>query len=200
LKLSGLALTPQERRFKFSKRTACRREVKFNACVARVCSYAESYGSEEEEAMSEKRYVVPEGMLEAAKDALYLIDPVRSERLLDVDCTEALEAALRWQSENWVVPTLQEMSDWVEGEGREICRHGHFAEIALGAIIEWQRRMYLAPEPKTPDRIDLVEIMDLMDRTFAARYGIDDPNLPGLGPSKPVAAAPRRPRPPCAMR
>lgn len=86
--------------------------------------------------MSEKRYLVPEGMLRAAGYAFMRC--LADGKYLNA----ALEAALRWQSENPIVPTNGQL--WacemaVSGQGK-----GPF-EGCSAVIAEWQRRMYLAP-------------------------------------------------------
>ena len=80
--------------------------------------------------MSDKRYIVPEGMLKAAHD-----EAVRSAGQIG----KCLEAGLRWLSENPIVPTEQQLSD--------IAADAH---VCMDEVIaEWQRRMFLAPEPET---------------------------------------------------
>jgi hypothetical protein len=89
--------------------------------------------------MSEKRYVLPEGMRGAA--LMSLDDPAHTPNI--VAYWEFLEAALRWQSENPQVPTEQQLSDMAAD-----------AHVCMDEVIaEWQRRMYLAPEPEV-DRVD----------------------------------------------
>lgn len=124
--------------------------------------------------MSEEQYVVPDGMLKAASNVIKTshswipnphggidrqcikcgaidfssageslcsgIPPWRLEKLL--------EAAIRWQAENPRVPTPQQK---LEMAFRGPLNDVHFL------CAEWQRRMYLAPEPKAPE-----EIQDLL--------------------------------------
>ena len=80
--------------------------------------------------MSEKRYLVPEGMLRAAGYAFMRC--LADGKYLNA----ALEAALRWQSENPIVPTNGQL--WagemaVSGQGK-----GPF-EGCSAVIAEWQR-------------------------------------------------------------
>ena len=92
--------------------------------------------------MSKRRYVVPEGMLKAALSA-YVIGTHQ------VGVRDALEAALRWLAENPIVPTEKEAADlvvWSSGGTTLIKRLGR-------ACIEWQRRMFLAPEPVVPEDV-----------------------------------------------
>jgi ribosomal protein L37AE/L43A len=70
-----------------------------------------------------------------------LDDPAHTPNI--VAYWEFLEAALRWQSENPQVPTEQQLSDMAAD-----------AHVCMDEVIaEWQRRMYLAPEPEV-DRVD----------------------------------------------
>lgn len=103
--------------------------------------------------MSEKKIVVPEGMHRAAVERLLLYENFRVDAFEPNTSTPqqqasgrasvALEAALRWQSKNPIVPTPEQMAqlkmssfDWSENE----------APTMEEFIAEWQRRMYLAPE------------------------------------------------------
>ena len=103
-------------------------------------------GKKEREAM-EKRYIVPEGMLKAARTAVFVyiqtlsvIEYMDDNHLAKV----ALEAALRWLSENAPKPTsrdIQNMSDWMTDNGDQYHSTESYCE-------EWVRRMFLAPEPE----------------------------------------------------
>ncbi len=85
--------------------------------------------------MSEKKYVVPEGMLNAFHDALC--------HTREVDEDNALEAALRWLGENPIVPTHDQID-----EMQIACDLPAFAHHGFERICEeWQLRMFLAPEP-----------------------------------------------------
>jgi hypothetical protein len=105
-----------------------------------------------EEAMSDKKYVVPEGMLKAAIDAAWRSDDVSKEDIAPY-VQILIEAAIRWQSENLKIPT----TEWLD----EFNRAGEikpFKYFGQAMIAEWQRRMYLAPESEVPD--GLVGISD----------------------------------------
>jgi hypothetical protein len=83
--------------------------------------------------MSEKRYVVPDGMRAAYKEAGGFL--------------AGLEAAMRWLAENPIVPTEEQiLLDAVPSLGsarRDIQHH----------IAAWQRRMFLSPEPEIPEAV-----------------------------------------------
>ena len=95
--------------------------------------------------MSDKKYVVPEGMLKAALDsARQTVQGCPWQEL----ATKAVEAALLWQSENPTVPTEEQMDalfsrhSWLDKDS-----------VRFGAR-EWQRQMFLAPEPEVPEEIN----------------------------------------------
>lgn len=99
----------------------------------------------------ENKYVVPEGMMSAGMTS--------GAGCGDYSCNLILATALRWLSENPIVPTdafLQEMlrkpffrnGDWTDPQVFRFCE-------------EWQRRMFLAPKPTVPE-----EIKDLLHTRF----------------------------------
>ena len=83
--------------------------------------------------MGEKRVVVPEGMYDAAM----------KYQDSGIQCGAALEAALLWLSENPIVPTEEQAQYMYDGKNGL----GHAGTIRY-CMIEWQRRMFLAPEPE----------------------------------------------------
>ena len=91
----------------------------------------------------ESRIVIPDGMLKAAVDAAWG-GPIHvgGGALAGI----VLEAALRWLSENPIVPTRQNLedmrTDW------EDTPEQNAEKVVLFLIYEWQRRMFLAPEPE----------------------------------------------------
>lgn len=105
---------------------------------------------------------IPEGMLNAfttgtqfgtIQDGTYRHNPIAG-----------LEAALQWLAENPVVPP--------KGWGI-VCLHAHggyknVEDRMEDAAVEWQRRMFLAPEPEIPE-----EIRDLM---WSEALYFNDPN------------------------
>ncbi len=90
---------------------------------------------------------VPEGMLEAAEKAANDSRGVGPEDL-GVDVLKTLEAALRWLAENPVEPSDDQTAklklDYMMAE------HNHPQLVKFSAV-EWQRRMFLAPEPEVPE-------------------------------------------------
>lgn len=115
--------------------------------------------------MSEKRIVVPEGMLKVAIDAavkssgastIQASSRVKAE--IEKSFHSALEAALRWQSENPVVPPEQ----FIHGHIRKGNGCWLSTTDCIAAIKEWQRRMYLAPESEVPEGIkDMLADLDI---------------------------------------
>jgi len=104
--------------------------------------------------MSEKRIVVPEGMLKAAIDAVWGERGVGYQSTRgEGDIKACVEAALRWLSEYPIVPTAAEaltlLQDRVASghlSNKEYCA---IPSTTIRCLIrEWQRRMFLAPEPE----------------------------------------------------
>ena len=86
-----------------------------------------------------KRVIVPEGMVKAAIFA-WRLHPIRGYPPEDAVC-KAVEAALRWLSENPIVPTMEQAT--------EMSDSGHPCVLdGVWYATEWQRRMFLAPEPE----------------------------------------------------
>lgn len=86
----------------------------------------------------EKKIVVPGGMLDAALP------------FCDNQMHSALEAALRWLSENPIAPNDEQV-------GRMWCAKNKLpfegTDWVRWGASEWQRRMFLAPEPEVPEAV-----------------------------------------------
>ena len=98
--------------------------------------------------MSDKKYVVPEEGMSVALAAVS-----REDKSI---ASVAVLAFIRWQAESPKVPTVEQeksMYDAWRENGRFKPENG----AMMFAASEWQRRMYLAPEPEVPE-----EIKDLM--------------------------------------
>lgn len=101
-----------------------------------------------------KRIVVPEGMLRAANKAcekeMARLDPSKPIGYIVADAMcitdQVIEAALLWLSENPIVPTMQQANEMATLTPLG----GSFAQFSA---TEWQRRMFLAPEPEVPEEI-----------------------------------------------
>ena len=94
----------------------------------------------------EKKYVVPDGMLETAiEDCMDL--PIHGpDGIGAAMCERALEAAVRWLAENPIEPTKEQWSKlWTDTRSGGL--HGGNYKM----LSEWQRRMFLAPEPEVPE-------------------------------------------------
>ena len=87
--------------------------------------------------MSEKNIVVPEGMLRAVRVSYARRAGAYSEKASRGD----LEAALRWLSENPIVPTKEQWNKLWQDCLSSNCGDGNYKLVS-----EWQRRMFLAPE------------------------------------------------------
>lgn len=106
--------------------------------------------------MTEKQIVVPEEMLNAAVNAAILkanvsilqVSPKIAEDIRE-QFKVALEAALRWLSENPRVPTDEQMLA-LQDSFRSIPEAG---EKQMLIAVEWQRICWLKPEPEVPESI-----------------------------------------------
>jgi len=94
--------------------------------------------------MIEKKIVVPEGMLKAAQDSRGAYADTNTRLIL----SRGLDAALRWLSENPIVPTLDQMQDLDEATLDVRPSSGDGYAMSRARIVEWQRRMFLDPEPE----------------------------------------------------
>ena len=88
-----------------------------------------------------KKIIVPSGMFEAAKNSEY--EPG------SVEVRSILEAALRWLSENPIVPTIEQTGSLIDWYNHKKFGNGAVSDCA----VEWQRRMFLAPEPEVPEEL-----------------------------------------------
>lgn len=102
----------------------------------------------------ERKIVVPLGMLEAASGAL------AEARAKGLELTTvALEAALKWLGENPICPT-QEQKDHLLKHfspiGVERWDKGMWFNFIADCAVEWQRMMFLAPNPPDEPIKDLL--------------------------------------------
>ncbi len=105
--------------------------------------------------MDERKIVVPEGMLKAAWHAQLPADNPTYEwdegdELSKKSYRRVFEAALRWLLENPIVPSETDviiLADVSLRAGDD--RNKQVQDVA----VEWQRRMFLAPEPEVPEEI-----------------------------------------------
>lgn len=88
-----------------------------------------------------RKIQIPPAMLKAAGASTNGVDP---EGYL-IYCM--LEAALRWLAENPIVPTEQQAYDIAMQKSQ--FQFDPWELVRWGAV-EWQRRMFLAPEPPAP--------------------------------------------------
>lgn len=96
--------------------------------------------------MSEKKIVVPDGMLNAANERLDIWSGGPNSRVYCVEdranvARVTLEAALLWLSEHPIVPTPDQMESMAQS------LNSPWSICYIPFIAEWQRRMFLAPEP-----------------------------------------------------
>ena len=92
--------------------------------------------------MTDERIQVPEGMLKAAIDA--------QEMRCDPTITKiGVEAALRWWKANPIEPTDDDCISIGQAWNGNSAGNPFWKFVAT----EWQRRMFLAPEPEVPEEI-----------------------------------------------
>lgn len=98
------------------------------------------------------KYKVPEGMLEAAMSIdIGVYDNERQIRMA------ILEAALGWLAENPIVPTDEQIECLIKWADRQPVGSGD--DVRRGWLMEWQRRMFAAPE-EGPDKDAAQKIAD----------------------------------------
>jgi hypothetical protein len=107
--------------------------------------------------VSEKKYVVPQGMLDAAVSAAYEHNagteesstrPGKVRDDIRASVQSSLEAALKWQAENLQIPTprqTEEILKTLDWKGHRVCSDPPHWVVA-GVVAEWHRHMYLEPE------------------------------------------------------
>lgn len=125
--------------------------------------------------MTEKKIKVPEGMLDAA----YREAHRRNIHEFDTQLGAILEAALRWLSENPIVPTDEDQkrltADWLESRGRISPDSRLESSVVFGAV-ESQRRMFLAKpdldEPINPTAEDWERANNLRNLGLLSREGL----------------------------
>jgi len=111
--------------------------------------------------MSENRkYVVPEGMLTAADQEIRVCSSIPStisDRQMAIIQKITIEAALRWLSKNPIVPTPEQnkaMSELARSVSIQYGTNAITDASTATIIVEWQRRMFAAPEPEIPPQIE----------------------------------------------
>ena len=116
---------------------------------------AAEMASREIRGIPSKRYVIPEGMLEAFRQGMTeRPGGLAMPRLKPTDDLEraGVEGVLRWLSENPIAPTMQQLQAIYDSP--DCPKEGTYVPYYL---CEWQRRMFLAPEPDVPEAlIDLL--------------------------------------------
>jgi hypothetical protein len=98
---------------------------------------------QEERQAVENNIVVPEGMLNAFLRMENHIGSKWDDRVL----REMLSSALRWLSENPIMPTKEQCLEMTTTNRRATFGTDGWEWLKHGAT-EWQRRMFLAPEPE----------------------------------------------------
>jgi hypothetical protein len=109
--------------------------------------------------MRQRKIVVPEGMLKVAVAAAWshigFSHPqasIRVQKEIEESFRVSLEAALRWLSENPIVPTDAQLELFLTAQG--LPNTGTFRSALSLFAGYFQRRMFLAPEPEVPEEIE----------------------------------------------
>ena len=111
------------------------------------------------------KIVVPEGMLEAAWEKVKPFSDMDYGYDRDT-LKESLKSAIRWLSENPIVPTEDQAATVIQETARiqyadrstpSARPSDHTLRVQIAFLTEWQRRMFLAPVPEV-----LEEIKDLL--------------------------------------
>lgn len=84
-----------------------------------------------------RKIVVPDGMLKAAGAGSDGVDPC------GFYLVGPLRAALEWLAENPVMPTAEWIQDHRSAEHETLTTSTRYSRV----IAEWQRQMFLAPDP-----------------------------------------------------
>jgi hypothetical protein len=105
-----------------------------------------------------KKIVVPEGMLRAAIDESQYATLGLSGHNVIIERT--VKAALRWLSENPIVPTRRQV------EEISVPYYRSSAVAKEHAMVEWQRQMFLAPEPQVVSMAGRRVLNSVMGSTF----------------------------------
>ena len=77
-----------------------------------------------------------------------------------------LEAALYWLSDNPILPSIKQLNEIFTKVDR-----GNGGTYIPAYLEEWQRRMFLAPEPDVPE-----EIKDLLRQDGSVTYVVSEHN------------------------
>lgn len=128
--------------------------------------------------MTEKKIVVPEGMLKSAIEASLQRDPITGipvlSRGFNATIISAIEAALLWIAEHPIVPNHTQtiyLCKSYEGAGSDYCQS--IRDVACS----WQEIMFFAPEPEVPKEmkdllvnpvVGMVNGMHINDRILEA--------------------------------
>ena len=137
--------------------TCCRWSVRLlfqqEAFGSRNGAVQEMHGGEPEESqcaipekgdtVSEVKIKVPKGMLDAFHRAENQNGTKWDGAVLDA----MLEAALRWLTENPIVPTKEQAKDVAQSLLPDFQDRENVGRAIL-VLVDWQRRMFLAPEPE----------------------------------------------------
>lgn len=101
--------------------------------------------------MGDRKYVVPTDMALAAWVEMSSHAKVHGRAVgcqVGSMCSldSGLQAAVKWLAENPIIPTHKQIQDIADS-------NIYYTEMVAKWIAEWQRRMFLAPDPEIPEDI-----------------------------------------------
>ena len=101
--------------------------------------------------MSDKKIVVPEGMLEAVVAVSPQADRPSREFAREF-YRPLLEAALEWLSEHPIVPIDKEVEEILD----KVEPYRNWPEMVKRVVEIWQRQMFIATEPELPEELKTI--------------------------------------------
>jgi hypothetical protein len=111
-----------------------------------------------ERVMSERRIVVPDGMLKAATDAACTVLDQRHEVVVGA----ALEAALRWLADNPPLPEIKQLESLWNSLPDSTGQYPYWQKIRE-VMWQWQTRVFLAVEPEVPEEVKDLLLVDAVN-------------------------------------
>src|SRR6202789_1329114 len=112
------------------------------------------------------KIIVPAGMLKAVDEAISTARGIGCDLIAGHVRDIALEAALRWLSENPIEPSNKQIGEMILSAPYSNTRQAYTSTIFC--ITEWQKRMILAPEPENDVEKLLKSWLATTDTLFAS--------------------------------
>ena len=110
--------------------------------------------------MSDKKYIVPEGLKQAIDECGLDKTRGRMWRFTSKELEAIGQTVVRWLAENPTVPTeaqIQAMYNHLDSNPQLRTASATNSSYSAAMVAEWQRRMFLVSEPEVPDVVkDLI--------------------------------------------